>query len=93
MRARYSAYVRGDAGYLRASWHSRTRPVDLDMTGPQPVWLGLSVKSARTLDADHAEVGFIARYRIGGDRVVRMQEHSRFEREDGRWVYVDGDVS
>ncbi|MDC7806951.1 YchJ family metal-binding protein [Luteimonas sp BLCC-B24] len=92
MRARYSAYVRRDADYLRASWHSRTRPPVLEFEGPQPVWLGLAVKSARTLDADHAEVAFVARYRIGGGSVVRMREHSRFAREDGHWRYVDGDV-
>ena len=92
MRSRYCAYVRRDADYLRTSWHSRTRPPVIEFDGPQPVWLGLEVKSARTLDADHAEVAFVARYRIGGGSVVRMREHSRFAREDGHWRYVDGDV-
>ena len=93
MRSRYCAYVRCDADYLRDSWHSSTRPPALDFDGPQPVWLGLEVKSARSVDADHAEVAFVARYRVGGGSVVRLREHSRFRREDGHWRYVDGDIT
>ncbi|MDQ1064557.1 uncharacterized protein YchJ [Stenotrophomonas sp. SORGH_AS282] len=40
-------------------------------------------------DADHAQVRFTARYRIGGGSAVKMQEHSRFVRLDGRWLYLD----
>ena len=43
----------------------------------------------RVLDADHAEVEFVARYRVAG-KAVRLHEHSRFLREGGRWYYVDG---
>ena len=46
--------------------------------------------SHRVLDADHAEVEFVARYRVAG-RAVRLHECSRFVREAGRWYYVDGD--
>nr|WP_255682058.1 YchJ family metal-binding protein [Luteimonas sp. BDR2-5] len=90
MRSRYSAYVRRDAGHLLASWHSSTRPAALDLDdGAQPVWLGLKVESHRRTGDDSAEVVFVARYRIGGGSVVRMREHSRFLREDGRWRYLD----
>ncbi|ATD66519.1 hypothetical protein CNR27_02830 [Luteimonas chenhongjianii] len=93
MRSRYVAYVRGDADYLRASWHASTRPAAIDFEEPQPVWLGLDVKAHDVVDAAHAEVEFVARYRVGGGSVVRMRERSRFVREDGRWFYVDGDLS
>jgi len=43
------------------------------------------------LDATHAEVEFVARYRVGG-RAVRLHERSRFVNEQGRWLYVDGDL-
>jgi SEC-C motif-containing protein len=43
------------------------------------------------LDADHAEVAFVARSRVGG-KGQRLEECSRFVREDGRWFYVDGDI-
>ena len=55
-------------------------------------WLGLTVKEARELGPDEAEVSFVARYRIGGASAVRMQERSRFVRENGRWYYVAGEL-
>ena len=92
MRSRYVAYVRRDADYLRASWHTSTRPDDPGLDAPHPVWLGLDVQAHDVIDAEHAEVACVAKYRIGGGSVVRMRERSRFVREAGRWCYVDGDV-
>lgn len=92
MRSRYSAYVLGDAGYLLASWHPRTRPETLSLADPpgqRTHWLGLEVKRHQVTAGDCAEVEFVARYRIGGGRAVRMLEHSRFLCEDGRWYYLD----
>jgi SEC-C motif-containing protein len=43
------------------------------------------------LDPTHAEVEFVARWRVNG-RGGRLHERSRFVREDGRWFYVAGDV-
>ena len=54
-------------------------------------WLGLEVRGHWVQDADHAEVEFVARHRLGG-RAVRLHERSRFVREGGRWYYVDGDM-
>lgn len=88
MRSRYSAYVRRDADYLRASWHPSTRPAELALD-TQTTWLGLTVQRVLATGADTAEVAFLARYRIGGGSAVRMTEHSRFVREDGRWYYLD----
>ena len=89
MRSRYSAFVLGRADYLLATWHASTRPANLTLD-PAAKWLGLELRSRRALDADHAEVEFVARYRDGG-RAVRLHERSRFVRESGRWFYVDGD--
>ena len=90
MRSRYSAFVLGQSAYLQATWHASTRPDDV-MPEPGTQWLGLDVKSHKTPDPAHAEVEFIARYRLVG-RAVRLHEVSRFVREDGRWYYVDGDL-
>jgi SEC-C motif domain protein len=90
MRSRYSAYVMGSEPYLLATWHPSTRPASLGFE-PGTKWLGLTVKSARDTATDTAEVSFVARYRIGGQPAVRLQERSRFVREDGRWFYLDGD--
>ena len=90
MRSRYSAYALGHTEHLRATWHPSTRPDDLSLE-PGLKWLGLEVKHARPIDADHAEVEFVARSRLAG-RGQRLHERSRFVREEGCWFYVDGDL-
>lgn len=88
MRARYSAYVTLNEDYLQATWHPSTRPeeavADIFVT-----WLGLEVKSS-SQQGDEGRVHFVARCREGG-RGRRMEEISRFVREDGLWFYVDGE--
>ena len=93
MRSRYSAFVTGNADYLRATWHPDTRPDELGLDAPgaqKTTWLGLTVKSHRVTGPETAEVEFVARYRVGGGSAVRLHERSRFVRIDGRWLYVDG---
>lgn len=91
MRSRYSAYTLRLEPYLLATWHSGTRPAELQLVEePQPKWLGLQVKQHRQIDENHAEVEFVARHKIGG-RAFRLHETSRFVREEGKWYYVDGD--
>ncbi len=90
MRSRYSAFAHEQVDYLLASWHPSTRPADLTLE-PGVKWLGLEVREHRVLDADHAEVEFVARSRVAG-RGQRLHERSRFVREGGRWYYVDGDL-
>jgi SEC-C motif domain protein len=96
MRSRYTAYVLGETVYLRASWAPETCPADLDAdpsAAGAPRWLGLAVKRHEQIDPAHAIVEFVARYKTGG-RASRLHETSRFTRgEDGRWRYVDGDVT
>jgi len=96
MRSRYSAYVVGATEYLRATWAPATCPADLDAdpSAPDaPRWLGLQIKAFAQTDTTHATVEFVARYKVAG-RAHRLHELSRFVRDDnGRWLYVDGDVS
>jgi len=87
MRSRYSAYVLKNAHYLLNTWHSDTRPVAIEFAVDK--WLGLEVKSHSIQDAEHASVEFIARYKVGG-RAHRLHEISQFVRENGQWLYVDG---
>jgi SEC-C motif-containing protein len=89
MRSRYTAFVVQRADYLLATWHASTRPAMLEFASGAK-WLGLEVRSHKVLDADHAEVEFVARCREAG-RATRLHERSRFVRESGRWFYVDGD--
>ncbi|MBT9596225.1 MAG: hypothetical protein IV094_09605 [Vitreoscilla sp.] len=93
MRSRYSAFVLGQVGYLRDTWHASTRPTTLEANEPGLKWLGLVVKRHQPQDERHATVEFVARSKLGG-RAHRLHETSRFVREaDGRWYYVDGDIT
>ncbi len=93
MRSRYTAYTQLAEDYLLATWHPSTRPASLGLAGDVPTkWLGLEVKRHEQQDADHAIVEFVARYKVNG-RAQRLHEVSRFVREEGRWFYVDGDVT
>jgi SEC-C motif-containing protein len=92
MRSRYSAYARGNADYLRATWHPTTRRQDLRLHEPV-TWIGLSIERTEAGGPDDGEgrVEFVARYKIGG-RAHRLRETSRFVRRDDRWYYVDGET-
>ena len=90
MRSRYTAFVRGDAAHLLATWHVSQRPASLVLDAGVK-WLGLEVRRHIPVDATHAEVEFVARSRLQG-RGQRLHERSRFVREDGHWFYVDGDT-
>ncbi|RXZ68366.1 YchJ family protein [Agromyces albus] len=92
MRSRYTAFVAGDDRYLLATWHPSTRPERLELD-PTMRWYRLDlerVERGGPLDPTGV-VEFTARYRVGGERSERGEQHevSRFVREHGRWFYVD----
>jgi SEC-C motif domain protein len=91
MRSRYSAYVLEDADYLRDTWHESQRLEEPLRFGDGVRWLGLVVRSHQMQDENHATVEFVARSKQGG-RAQRLHETSRFVREGGRWLYLDGDL-
>jgi SEC-C motif domain protein len=91
MRSRYSAYVLALEDYLLATWHEATRPTSLDFSdATKTKWFGLEVKRHLMIDANHAQVEFVARYKVGGLPAVRLHEISDFVFENGRWFYVAG---
>jgi len=93
MRSRYSAYTLGNETYLQHTWHSTTRPAQLDLNSNQQHWQRLKIIDtvAGQADDDSGEVEFIAIYKING-RAERLHERSRFERENQQWRYIDGAV-
>ena len=92
MRSRYTAFTLQNTPYLITTWHPDTRPVNLDLADQAGAkWLGLTIKRHEIIDADHACVEFVARYKLNG-RAHRLHEISRFERIEERWLYVDGDL-
>ncbi|WP_081616674.1 YchJ family protein [Thioalkalivibrio sp. ALJ16] len=91
MRSRYAAFVEGREDYLLATWAAATRPQSLTLE-PEQRWLGLAIRATGAGGPEDQEgwVEFVARSRVRGQG-VRLHERSRFRREDGRWVYVDGE--
>jgi SEC-C motif-containing protein len=87
MRSRYTAFVLRDEPYLLLTWHPSRRPARIPFT-PDQVWLDLTVIETQ-LGVDSAEVEFVARSRIGGSE-LRHHERSRFVRDNGVWLYLDG---
>lgn len=89
MRSRYTAFARGDAAYLLATWHPSTRPAELELEG-DTVWRRLQLVDV--VEGEEAGVvEFRASYRTP-DGTGLLHERSRFAREGGRWFYVDGDL-
>jgi SEC-C motif-containing protein len=92
MRSRYTAFSLRDESYLLSTWHPSTRPRALDLAREAgPKWIGLQIREAVQTGDDTASVEFVARYRIGG-RAHRLHETSRFVRNEGRWLYLEGDI-
>jgi len=93
MRSRYTAFCKGDFEYLKRTHHASTLPVYEKATeaADQPLWTGLEILSTE-LGGPNDTVGwvdFIARFNaLGTDQAMR--EKSRFVKENGVWLYVDG---
>ncbi len=93
MRSRYSAYVLLLEDYLLYTWHSTTRPANLNLTHeafthPRK-WLGLKVLHAEQLSLEKGIVEFIAKYKVNG-KAHKIHEISDFVLENNQWFYVDG---
>lgn len=97
MRSRYTAFALGQVDYLintTAACHRN--PADAEVIEEQikaTTWTGLQIVSTEKGTADDAEgiVEFIAAFEAGDD-ACELHEKSNFRRENGAWVYLDGDV-
>ncbi|MDC0673664.1 YchJ family protein [Nannocystis radixulma] len=97
MRSRYTAYVEGAVDYLLQTTSAATRgTIDRQqLTAYCRGLRGMSLTIVETAAGGPADetgvVAFEAALKSEGRRFVQ-RERSRFAREDGRWVYVDGVV-
>lgn len=101
MRSRYTAYTASNMAYIMATTHPdskwyREDPVkwekELTRTTGDNEYLALVIHSAPAPDDDTGEVTFTATITQDG-RDISFTEHSRFEKHNGIWKYVDGDIS
>jgi len=98
MRSRFTAYALKRPDYLVATTASDKRAeLDQDELGRYcraVTCISLKILS-RQGGGPQDETGtviFHASLQINGKRMLH-REHSTFRREDGRWVYVDGDTN
>lgn len=94
MRSRYTAYVREDIAYLKATlWPKFQKSFDGPGTArwaAESHWTGLKVlKTERGEEGDRdGTVLFEARYLAGG-KLTTHRELSLFRKKSGRWYYVE----
>jgi SEC-C motif domain protein len=99
MRSRYSAYARGLADYLMATTH----PGNKSFQPNQQKWREEIVQFAQSTSFDGLEildfqekgtlatVAFIAHLKQQGQEAT-FTERSQFQKEEGRWLYLSGDL-
>ncbi|MDX8388640.1 MAG: YchJ family protein [Ghiorsea sp.] len=94
MRSRYSAFVLGLSEYIWQTWHPDTRP-ELDILGGMNLkWISLDIvsKEAGLASDNQGRIRFVASY-VANNKGKKLDENSTFVKEDGLWLYVDGDSS
>ena len=95
MRARYSAYVQAEIGFLHDSLAPEGRAgfdaATAETWAKDSTWRGLEVKrTERGGPGDMTGVvEFVARFEQNGQEVAHA-EVATFRKEDGRWYFVDG---
>src|SRR5690606_15936314 len=97
MRSRYTAYVEGAVDYVLETTCAAARAT-IDRAaladycrGLRGMALTIGETVAGGPEDDHGVVVFAATLKSQGRRFVQ-RERSRFAREDGRWVYLDGEL-
>lgn len=97
MKSRYAAYVKGAIDYIVATCaRNEEDGIDVEATrrwSRNSTWLGLSIHRSEKGGADDAEglVEFSARYILDGLR-EEHREIAHFEKREGDWTYVEGEV-
>jgi SEC-C motif-containing protein len=98
MRSRYTAYLEGNVDYLITTTAPESR-ASLDREALRTycsTLRGVSLKITETTRGgprdDTGFVTFEATLKSNNKKFVQ-RERSRFAREHGRWVYVDGDLA
>jgi len=94
MRSRYAAYALGSYGdYLLNTWSPSQRQglTAASLSQLDTNWCGLDVID-KNQSGDRAEVEFKAYFLGENQQDQCLHERSRFERINGVWFYVDGDI-
>jgi SEC-C motif domain protein len=95
MRSRFSAYKLDLTDYIQLTWENSTRPKKnkLNFGGEKIDWLKLEIVDVKKGEASDSKgiVEFKAYFQKDGEEQT-LHEISRFVKNNGRWVYLDGVV-
>lgn len=94
LRARYTAFTRGDIDFILNTHHSKTvgevKRDEIEEWSKGSKWLGLKIlqKEAGEAGDDKGTVVFHAQYEADG-KVQDHYEYAQFEKEGGQWRFYD----
>ena len=96
MRSRYTAFAVRDLEHLLRSWHPSTAPAREELAASlaeEVRWLRLEILGTEA-GGPFDDVGVVEFSAIskGPDGRSVQHERSRFVREDGTWLYLDGEL-
>lgn len=98
MRSRFTAFVTGELDHIDNT-HAKSARADFDRSAAESSsdtvkWVRLNILD--TVDGGESDdvgvVEFTASFKQDGKTLIH-HERSDFQREDGRWVYVDGVIN
>lgn len=96
MRARYSAFVVAETGFIFESTHPDHRDgydhEGIKAWAENSEWLGLTIISTDNGNAEDVSgtVEFIARYKDRHGTIHTHHEQASFKKEEGTWYFTDG---
>lgn len=95
LRSRYSAFVRGELDHVEHTHAPEIRDdfnrAEAERAVSECEWRGLEVRDTSE-DVDTGTVEFMIRFQRDGQDFYQ-HELAHFRREDGRWLYVSGEVN
>ena len=96
MRSRYAAYALGKVDYILKTTHPKSVYFEKDRKKWEQAIRQFSQSTEFTrleiVDSGENWVSFIA-HRKQGERAFLLKEKSHFEKIDGQWLYLSGEIS
>ncbi len=94
LRARYTAFTRGDVDFILSTHHSKTRNEvkreEIEEWSKNSKWLGLKIFQSEAGKKDDEQGTLIfGAYYTQNDKNEEHIEKSFFEKENGQWKFLD----
>ncbi len=96
MRARYSAYVKGEVDFIIDSTHADTRAEndrkEIENWSKSAEWISLQILNTGAGTEDPENTGFVEFIASYGDRGIKLEHHelAEFRKVKDEWFFYDG---